>query len=404
MLSAVHEWGVLRSAVYARGRWATPLGEIEVDEHLAVAVLETGSDLVVDAPEMHAGEHSAEVQVPFIQYLFPEARIVPVLIPPGETAVLVGEVIGQVVSAVQRPVAVVGTTDLTHYGQRYGFAPAGTGERALEWVRANDRRVIDLILAMRAEEIAPETAGHYNACGGGAVAATIAAARVLGARKGHLLEYTTSHHAMPRDRPPTLWATPPSSLDRRLPMPLSPEDREYLLSLARKIIACHLRGEDPPGTDLSGLTESLARDGASFVTLTEYGELRGCIGSLEPRRPLVLDVRENAVAAAFHDPRFPPLRPQELDDLHIEIRLDPPSAALVRRSRRSRRQTAARRGRRGHRARLEPGHLPQVWEKLPDPHQFLQHLCLKAGLPADAYRRPGLDVYTYQVEEFEEQK
>lgn len=199
LLSAMHRWSVPRSAVYARGRWVTPLGEIEVDEELATGVLEAAADLLMDAPEAHAGEHSAEVQVPFIQYLFPQAKIVPILIPPDETAVHVGEVIGQTISAAGRPIAVVGTTDLTHYGRSYyGFAPAGTGERALEWVRANDRRVIDLVLDMRAEDIIPETAAHHNACGGGAVAATVAAARTLGTREGRLLEYTTSHEVLPR--------------------------------------------------------------------------------------------------------------------------------------------------------------------------------------------------------------
>jgi hypothetical protein len=198
LLSAMHRWGPSRAAVYARGRWATPLGEIEVDAELAADVLKAGDALLVDSPEAHAGEHSAEVQVPFIQYLFPQARIVPVLIPPDENATRAGEVIGQVLRAAQKPVAVVGTTDLTHYGRTYyGFAPAGTGERALEWARTNDRRVIDLILALRAEDIVSETAAHHNACGGGAVAATVAAGRTLGAEQGYLLEYTTSHHVMP---------------------------------------------------------------------------------------------------------------------------------------------------------------------------------------------------------------
>jgi AmmeMemoRadiSam system protein B len=175
------------------------LGEIEVDEELAAAVLKAGDGLLVSSSEAHSGEHSAEVQVPFSQYLFPEAKILPILIPPGEDAARTGEVMGQAVSAMQRPIVVVGTTDLTHYGSTYyGFAPAGVGEQALEWVRANDERVIDLILGLRAEEIIAETATHRNACGGGAVAGTIAAARTLGAEKGYLLEYTTSHHVMPR--------------------------------------------------------------------------------------------------------------------------------------------------------------------------------------------------------------
>ena len=176
-----------------------PPWAVEMDEELATAVLEAGAGLLIDSPEAHSGEHSAEVQVPFIQHLFPEAKILSILIPPDEDAARAGEVVGRAVGAAQRSVAVVGTTDLTHYGKMYyGFAPAGTGDQALEWVRVNDERVIDLVLAMQAEEIVAETTAHRNACGGGAIAATVAAARTLGAEKGYLLEYTTSHHVMPR--------------------------------------------------------------------------------------------------------------------------------------------------------------------------------------------------------------
>jgi len=199
LLSAMHGWGASRPSVYARGRWATPLGEVNVDEELASAILEAGDGLLVNAPEAHSGEHSAEVQVPFIQHLFPEARILPILIPPDENAARTGDIIGQAVGAAQRPVAIVGTTDLTHYGRTYyGFAPAGAGERALKWARANDERVINLILEMQAEKIVAETSAHRNACGGGAVAGTVAAARTLGAEKGYLLEHTTSYDVMPQ--------------------------------------------------------------------------------------------------------------------------------------------------------------------------------------------------------------
>jgi AmmeMemoRadiSam system protein B len=199
LLSAMHGWGSSRPALYGHGRWATPLGEIEVDQDLAAGLLAAGAGLLVDAPEAHSGEHSAEVQVPFIQHLFPEARILPILIPADENAPHTGEIIGQAVSKAQKPVAIVGTTDLTHYGATYyGFAPAGTGEKALAWAQANDERVIDLILGLKAEGIVAEAAAHHNACGGGAIAGTVAAARTMGAEKGHLLEYTTSHHVMPR--------------------------------------------------------------------------------------------------------------------------------------------------------------------------------------------------------------
>jgi AmmeMemoRadiSam system protein A len=185
---------------------------------------------------------------------------------------------------------------------------------------------------------------------------------------------------------------------------LLPQDRQYLLRLARESIARHLRGEGEVSVDLDTLPGSLARDGACFVTLTKHGELRGCIGSLEPRRPLVSDVCENAVSAAIHDPRFPPVRLGELKDLHIEISvLSPPRPLayedgddLGAKLRPGVDGVVIERG--WHRATF----LPQVWEKLPDPRQFLEHLCLKAHLSPDAYHRPGLDVYTYQVEKFEE--
>jgi AmmeMemoRadiSam system protein B len=199
LLSAMHGWGTSYSALYVRGHWATPLGEIEVDQELAATVLELGDDLLADAPEAHAREHSAEVQVPFIQHLFPEAKILPILIPPDKDATRTGEIIGQAVATAKRDIAVVGTTDLTHYGQMYyNFAPAGTGESALEWTQANDKRIIDLILDLQAEKIVAEASSNRNACGGGAIAGTLAAARTLGAERGYLLEYTTSHDVMPR--------------------------------------------------------------------------------------------------------------------------------------------------------------------------------------------------------------
>jgi AmmeMemoRadiSam system protein A len=187
-------------------------------------------------------------------------------------------------------------------------------------------------------------------------------------------------------------------------MSLSPTDRQYLLDLAREAIARHLHGEDLPPLDAATLPESLTHDGASFVTLTKRGDLRGCIGSLEPRRPLAEDVRENAISAAFHDPRFPPVSPKELDELRVEVSvLSTP-------------QRVSYDGPDDLIAQLRPGvdgvviesgwnratFLPQVWEKLPAPDQFLEHLCRKAYLPTTAYRKPGLDVYTYQVEKFQE--
>lgn len=198
LLSAVHSFEGSRAAIYGSGAWETPLGQVKVDEELAQALLGQSDGRMEEAPSAHSGEHSAEVQVPFIQHLFPDALILPVMIPPNREAPDLGKAIGRIASEFSKEVAILGTSDLTHYGPNYGFTPAGTGEEALDWVRSNDRRVINMMLQMEAEQVVPETQEHRNACGGGAIAAVIAAARALGADEGVLLEYTTSHEVMPK--------------------------------------------------------------------------------------------------------------------------------------------------------------------------------------------------------------
>ncbi|MBN1953513.1 MAG: AmmeMemoRadiSam system protein A [Anaerolineae bacterium] len=186
---------------------------------------------------------------------------------------------------------------------------------------------------------------------------------------------------------------------------LTDPDRRYLLELARETISQGLAGRDLPAVNLDALSPNLRQPGASFVTLTLGGGLRGCIGSIEPHRPLALDVQENALGAAFRDPRFPPLSQGELARVRIEVSvLTPPQpfpyrdgADLLARLRPLVDGVIVERG--WHRATF----LPQVWEKLPQPREFVGQLCLKAGLAADDYQRPGLQVSTYQVEKFEEE-
>lgn len=173
-----------------------------------------------------------------------------------------------------------------------------------------------------------------------------------------------------------------------------------LLAIARQAIAREL--------GLSGATSTghpawLDEPGASFVTLTRQGELRGCIGSLEAHRPLGQDVAANARAAAFADPRFPPLDAAEYPAIQVEVSLLSPAIALSFLDEAD------------LLAQLRPGldgvileygwqratFLPQVWEQLPEPTQFLAHLKRKAGLAADFFA-PGLQVSRYAVEKFKE--
>ncbi len=185
---------------------------------------------------------------------------------------------------------------------------------------------------------------------------------------------------------------------------LADTERSFLLSLARQSIENCINGNPVPSLALETLSPVLREEGASFVTLTYQGYLRGCVGALEPYQSLVEDVREHAVAAAFNDYRFPPVQATEMKDIEIEISyltrpellkyeipdelpkiLRPHIDGVVLRDG-IRRATF----------------LPQVWEKIPDPEEFLEQLCMKMGASANLWRKKKLEVLTYQVEEFHE--
>jgi len=183
-----------------------------------------------------------------------------------------------------------------------------------------------------------------------------------------------------------------------------PEEKgRILLQLARSAIAEAL------GLSVDGFSRSdadwLEQQGACFVTLKINGELRGCIGSIEPHRSLREDVYTNAVNAALHDPRFPPLTMDEFARVHIEVSVLTP---LQKMEAGSEAEVLSR---------LVPGvdgvvfeygmhratFLPQVWEQLPDPALFMAHLKQKAGLPA-AFWHPDVLIYTYRVKKYAEQE
>lgn len=197
LLGAVHTWKPRQNSVYSRGAWATPLGEVKIDEEVADKLLAALAGDVIEDPGAHEGEHSLEVQLPFIKYLCPDAKIVPIAIPPDETAHLAGRKIGEAALEMGKKIVVVGSTDLTHYGDAYGFIPYGYGELAKKLMKESDSRIIELALRMRSGDIKKEAQKNHNACGSGALAATVAAAKAMGAEKGYLLEYTTSHDVMP---------------------------------------------------------------------------------------------------------------------------------------------------------------------------------------------------------------
>ena len=185
---------------------------------------------------------------------------------------------------------------------------------------------------------------------------------------------------------------------------LNAEEKQILLRLARQALEAAVHRQPMPQINPDEMTGRLQEPGASFVTLTIRGMLRGCVGTLEPYQSLADDVREHAVAAGLQDFRFPPVRAEELDQIEIEVsRLTMPQPlvyttpqTLVEKLRPGIDGVVLRDGMR--RATF----LPQVWEKLPDPAEFLDHLCAKMGADPGLWRRKKLEVFVYQVEEFHE--
>lgn len=185
---------------------------------------------------------------------------------------------------------------------------------------------------------------------------------------------------------------------------LTEQERRIVLGLARQAMEQAVRGQRLMPLDLTTLPERLRQPAATFVTLTRRGALRGCIGGLHAEMPLAEDVRQHAVAAALDDYRFPPVQPDELPQLEIEVSIltDPQPLPYS-----SPEELVAR---------LRPGidgvilvsgfhrstFLPQVWEKVPDAELFLSMLCEKAGLPAEAWRHGRVEIFTYQVGSFHE--
>jgi len=196
IFGAAHSYFGPEPAVCASGLWLTPLGEAVVDDELADEVLASGA--AIKNPDVHGPEHSIEVQVPLIQHIFPGAKILPIIVPPREQSTVLGRAVGEIIGRAEgKKIVCIGSTDLTHYGPRYGFTPMGVGKQALQWAQSvNDQKFIDAALRMDAQGLLASAAENGNACGAGAAAATIEAAGQLGKTEGKLLAHTTSNEVM----------------------------------------------------------------------------------------------------------------------------------------------------------------------------------------------------------------
>ncbi len=183
--------------IMREGRWATPLGELEVDQEVAEDLI-ARFPFVQETPSRCEPDNTIELQLPFIKYFFPDSKILPIGVPPAAGSLKIGNAVSQAAATRGRRIMIIGSTDLTHYGPNYGFMPAGRGQAAVEWVKKeNDKRVRDLMLRMDAAGVIEESLRSHNACCAGAAATAIAACTELGACQGIELSYTTSYDIRP---------------------------------------------------------------------------------------------------------------------------------------------------------------------------------------------------------------
>lgn len=193
IFGAIHVLHGPRPSLFPSGAWETPLGLAAIESRLAERLMGQTGLLDADA-HAHDNEHSIEVEVPFVQHLLPGVPIVPIMVPVNDKAAMLGSAVGRACRHYGVSAVFICSTDLTHYGPSFHFTPQGVGPESLEWsMKTNDRRMIDLMLALRADEAVREAVVNKNACGGGAIAATLAACQAYGAGRATLLEHTASH-------------------------------------------------------------------------------------------------------------------------------------------------------------------------------------------------------------------
>ncbi|SDJ75696.1 AmmeMemoRadiSam system protein B [Aliiruegeria lutimaris] len=356
--------------------FSTPLGPLEIDRAACAELGHAG--LAHEEDAAHDNEHGIETQLPFIRTLWPEAKIVPLVcgdVPPEQVAAAIDALAGPNTLTVL-------SSDLSHF------------------LRQDEARQKDAETARLIETSEAAALTSYHACGARGIQGWLIS-RAGQATKALRLGMGDSA-AVSGDRSQVVgyggWAFYPS--DAAI---LNRKSREELLGLARYAITERLatgRGASSPQEHASQPLQTVA---ASFVTLTLGRDLRGCIGSLAARRPLALDVAENATGAGFRDPRFRAVTAAELRALRIKIavlgkpiemafedeedalsRLVPGLDGVIL-------STATQRG----------VFLPAVWEHFPQPRPFLEALKLKAGL-AGNYWSENVALHSFRVESFEE--
>jgi AmmeMemoRadiSam system protein B/AmmeMemoRadiSam system protein A len=374
-----HHFGFRGCSIYPKGGYETPLGVAEIDEALASEISEASGFKFI--PKAHADEHSVEMQVPFVQKVLPEAKIVPIVMgaPSKKTVSSLAEAFAKTLN--KKNALIIASTDLSHFFTKN---------------KANtvDSETRSLIESMDTDTILKKMGRQENImCGGGPVAAVLLYAKKVGNPKVKTLTYADSSQAGgDESRVVGYMAASIYAGGGVVPsFSLNPEEKTILLAIAHETLERYVRNNEvyQPKEDNPKL---LGPKGA-FVTLKKGGDLRGCIGFIEPVLPLHQTIVQATIYAASKDARFPPVTPSELKDIEVEISVLTPPVKIND----PREIEVGKHGliiAKGNQRGLL---LPQVpvensWSR----RTFLQRTCQKAGLPKDAWRS-GAEIYTFEA-------
>jgi AmmeMemoRadiSam system protein B/AmmeMemoRadiSam system protein A len=373
------------SSIYDGAAYATPLGEIPVDQAFAVrlaAALKVKPSGRGHIASGQRGEHAIEVQLPFLQRVAGGFKLVPVVM--GDQSYDASRALGLALAdLIPGPeTIIVASSDLSHY-RSYAAANAVDRKtlRAIEeWDYLSLSRNIERQV--------------WEACGGGPIVATMIAAEKLGARRATLLKYANSGDTAGGKSQVVGYgalAFSKAGGSGGTGFSLNERERHELLSLAGRSVESIVKNRRMYEYQVAG-SEALTQERGAFVTLRRKGELRGCIGYPSPIKPLPLTVRDVAAYAATRDSRFPPVTAAELGELEYEISVLSP----LRRVLNVEEIEVGRDGLVVKKGDSEGLLLPQVateqrWDRM----KFLENACLKAGLPPDAWKNSDTDIFTF---------
>jgi AmmeMemoRadiSam system protein B/AmmeMemoRadiSam system protein A len=298
IMGPTHSGLGLPFSVWTEGIWKTPLGEVEVDAALAKQMVAISRYLESDH-RAHLEEHAVEVQLPFLQYIKPDVRIVPVILAgaPAATYKEIGRDIARAIKELKKEVVIMASGDMTHYEPH-------------DVAREKDMKAVEAMLALDEDELTRRYRRlNISMCAYGPVVCLIAAARELGVTSAELVKYQTSGDTT-GDK---------SAVVGYAGVIFKKAALHPIAALAKETVETYVRhGKRPPLP--AELTPEMKEKAGVFVSIHKKGDLRGCIGTFEPQENNVAgEIIANAISSATRDPRFPPVSPDELKDLDYSV-------------------------------------------------------------------------------------